>query len=58
MDILLVDDHSLILSGVGKIVEGIPGIGRIFTATSLTEADELIGPRMQSPFGQGRGREP
>ncbi len=45
MDILLVDDHSLILSGVGKIVEGIPGIGRIFTATSLTEADELIGPR-------------
>ncbi len=45
MDILLVDDHSLILAAIGSIVEGIPEVGRLFTATSLADAAALVGSR-------------
>ncbi len=42
MDILLVDDHSLVLAGIGSIVERIPQINRVFTATTGHEAGRLI----------------
>lgn len=42
MDILLVDDHSLILAGIASIVERIPEISEVFTATSGGEAGRLI----------------
>ena len=45
MDILLVDDHSLVLAGIASIVERIPGIGAVHTATSGAEAGRLIGSR-------------
>ncbi len=45
VDIMLVDDHSLVLAGIGSIVQGIPQIDRIFTATSLADAVRLIDSR-------------
>ncbi len=41
-EILLVDDHSLILQGIRRIVEQIPCISLIHTATSGTEASQMI----------------
>jgi DNA-binding NarL/FixJ family response regulator len=73
MDILLVDDHSLILAGIGSIVERIPGINRVFTASSYAGAEKLIDLRpfdiymldIELPDGDGfdlikriRGRDP
>lgn len=42
VDILLVDDHSLILQGIRRIVEQIPEISNIYTAISGKEASKLI----------------
>ncbi|MDR1755892.1 MAG: response regulator transcription factor [Culturomica sp.] len=41
-DILLVDDHSLILTGISGIVERIPEINRVFSATSFAGAVKWI----------------
>ena len=42
MKILIVDDHSLILAGISRIVEQIPEISEVYTATSGQEANRLI----------------
>lgn len=42
MEILLVDDHSLILAGIGRIVERIPEISKVHAVTSAREAAGLI----------------
>ena len=44
-EILLVDDHSLILQGVRRIVEQIPEIALTHAVTSGTEASRLIAMR-------------
>lgn len=41
-EILIVDDHSLILQGISDIVEQIPGISGVFTANSGEKAKKLI----------------
>ena len=45
MEILLVDDHSLILAGIKSIVERIPEIATAYTAMSGKEASSLISTR-------------
>ena len=42
IDILLVDDHSLILSGISRILENMPEIGKVQAVTSGKEASSLI----------------
>lgn len=42
IDILLVDDHSLILDGIKRIIEQIPQIKNIFIASSGADASRLI----------------
>lgn len=45
-DILLVDDHSLILQGIKHIASGIDEVGNIYTASTGKEAIELINRQM------------
>lgn len=45
MDILMVDDHSLILQGIGRIIDRIPEVSKVYTATSGKEALRLINSR-------------
>lgn len=45
-DILLVDDHSLILQGIKHIASGIDEVGNIYTASAGKEAIELINRQM------------
>lgn len=40
--VLLVDDHALILQGIKYIVDEIPGIGEVCTASSASEAITLM----------------
>lgn len=40
--VLLVDDHALILQGIKFIVDGMPEIGEVCTASSAAEAIALI----------------
>lgn len=42
LSILLVDDHSLILQGIRRIIEQLEGISRVDTAASGAEAGRLI----------------
>lgn len=42
MKMLMVDDHSLILQGISRIVERIPQISKVYTATSAAEARALL----------------
>lgn len=39
--VLLVDDHALILQGIKFIVDGMPEIGEVCTASSAAEAIAL-----------------
>ena len=45
MDILLVDDHSLVLAGIASIIEKMPEIDNVYTATSGEKAGRLIASR-------------
>ena len=49
-DVLLVDGHSLILAGIGSIVEKIPEINKVYTASSGAEAERLIASRLFDVF--------
>lgn len=40
--VLLVDDHALILQGIKFIVESMPEIGEVCTASSAAEAIALM----------------
>lgn len=44
-DILLVDDHSLIIEGIKFIASSIEGVGDIYTASTGKEAMALVGQR-------------
>lgn len=44
-DILLVDDHSLIIEGIKFIASSIDGVRDIYTATTGKEAMEIINQR-------------
>ena len=47
INVLLIDDHELILHGIEHILEQIPAVGTVRTARSGQEALELIG---RTPF--------
>lgn len=48
INVLLIDDHELILHGIEHILEQIPAVGTVRTARSGQEALELIGPGRRS----------
>ncbi len=50
IEILLVDDHSLILQGIRRIVEQMPNIGPVDTATSGLEASRLIANKLHDIY--------